>query len=168
VLGPNLAWIYTQFVTKFPDGNTGKSEFPWHQDNGYAKVLPENNMTVWIALDDVDLHNGCVWLVPGSHRSGVLPHGQKSADSWHLEVPVEGDGIPAILKAGEAVAFTGLTLHRSKLNHSDAPRRAFFMQYVDANGTIGNDNVPVVDRPMTYVVSGEADYFRRPKPAASR
>jgi hypothetical protein len=53
VLGQNLAWIYTQFVTKFPDANLGKSEFPWHQDNGYAKVLPENNMTIWIALDDV-------------------------------------------------------------------------------------------------------------------
>jgi hypothetical protein len=162
VLGPNLAWIYTQFVTKFPDANLGKSEFPWHQDNGYAKVLPENNMTIWIPLDDVDLNNGCVWVVPRSHRNGILPHGQKSADSWHLEVPVEGDGVPAILKAGEAVAFTGLTLHRSKLNHTDQPRRAFFMQYVDANGTIGNDNVPVVDKPMVYVVSGEADYFRRP------
>ena len=78
--------------------------------------------------------------------------------------PLEGDGIPLILKAGEGVAFTGLTLHRSKLNLTDAPRRAFFMQYVDANGTVGNDNVPVVDKPMTYVVSGEADYFRRPKP----
>jgi ectoine hydroxylase-related dioxygenase (phytanoyl-CoA dioxygenase family) len=76
---------------------------------------------------------------------------------------VDGDGIPAILKAGEAVAFTGLTLHRSKLNHSDKARRAFFMQYVDANGTSGDNNVPIVDKPMVYVVSGEADYFRRSK-----
>jgi ectoine hydroxylase-related dioxygenase (phytanoyl-CoA dioxygenase family) len=163
VLGPNLAWIYTQFVTKFPDADLGKSEFPWHQDNGYSKVLPENNMTIWIPLDDVDVHNGCVWLVPRSHLNGILPHGRKSADSWHLEVPVDGDGIPAILKAGEAVAFTGLTLHRSKLNHSDKARRAFFMQYVDANGTSGDNNVPIVDKPMVYVVSGEADYFRRSK-----
>jgi len=161
VLGPDLAWIYTQFVTKFPDLNLGKTEFPWHQDNGYAKVLPENNMTIWIPLDDVDLTNGCVWVVPGSHKNGILPHGKKSADNWHLEVPVEGDGIPAILKAGEGVAFTGLTLHRSKLNHSDKPRRAFFMQYVDANGTHGNENAPIVDRPMVYVVSGEADYSQR-------
>ncbi len=152
--GPDLAWIYTQFVTKFPDANLGKSGFPWHQDNGYAKVLPENNMTLWIPLDDVDLYNGCVWVVPGSHRGGILPHGQKSADSWHLEVAVEGDGVPAILKAGEAVAFTGLTLHRSKLNHSDKPRRTFFMQYVDANETIGNDDLPVVDKPITPAVHG--------------
>jgi len=39
--------------------------------------------------------------------------------------------MPAILKAGEAVAFTGLTLHRSKLNHTDQPRRAFFFEYCD-------------------------------------
>jgi len=162
VLGANLAWIYTQFVTKFPDASLGKSEFPWHQDNGYAKILPENNMTIWIPLDDVDEENGCVWIAPKSHKNGILPHKQKTSDNWHLEVPVEGDGIPAIMKAGEGVAFTGLTLHRSKLNHTDKPRRAFFLQYVDANGTYGDDNLPIVDRPMVYVVTGEADFNQRP------
>lgn len=161
ILGENLAWIYTQFVTKFPDANLGKSEFPWHQDNGYAKVLPATNMTIWVALDDVDLRNGCVWIAPDTHKDGILKHEKKSSDSWRLEVPVEGDGIPAIMKAGEAVAFTGLTLHRSKLNYADQPRRAFFMQYVDANGTYGEENQPIVDRPMVYVVSGEADYSLR-------
>ncbi|HEX8371781.1 MAG TPA: phytanoyl-CoA dioxygenase family protein [Chthoniobacterales bacterium] len=162
VLGSNLCWIYTQFVTKFPDKDLGKSEFPWHQDNGYGLVEPANNMTIWIPLDDVDEKNGCVWISPKSHLNGVLPHGQKSADSWHLEVPVQGDGIPAIMKAGEAVAFTGLTLHRSKLNHTDQARRAFFMQYVDANGTFGKDRTPIVDKHLSYVVRGAADYEKRP------
>lgn len=161
VLGPNLSWIYTQFVTKFPDANLGKSEFPWHQDNGYAIIEPANNMTIWIPLDDVNERNGCVWVSPRSHLGGVLPHQKKSADNWHLEVKVEGDGVPAILKAGEGVAFTGLTLHRSKLNHTDKPRRAFFMQYVDANGTCGEERTPIVDKPLSYVVRGQADYTKR-------
>ena len=164
-LGRNLCWIYTQFVTKFPDAKQGKSEFPWHQDNGYALVEPWNNMTIWIPLDDVDEQNGCVWVLPKSHKLGLLPHQKKSADNWHLEVKAEGDGVPAILKAGEGVAFTGLTLHRSKLNHTDKPRRAFFMQYCDANGTYGAAKIPLVDRALSYVVSGEADYTRRPKDA---
>jgi hypothetical protein len=43
-----------------------------------------------------------------------------------LKVTVEGEGVPAILRAGEAVVFTGLTLHRSKFNRTDKPRRALF------------------------------------------
>ncbi|SDS18519.1 phytanoyl-CoA dioxygenase family protein [Opitutus sp. GAS368] len=131
LIGPNLMLWYTQFVTKMPDGESGKSEFPWHQDNGYISIEPANNVTVWIALDDVDTRNGCVWVDPKSHLQGLLPHKKKSADSWFLEIKVAGDGVPAVLKAGEAVAFTGLTLHRSKLNHTDRPRRAFFFEYCD-------------------------------------
>ena len=92
-------------------------------------------------------------------QEGLLDHKRKSEDSWHLAVPVEGDGIPAILKAGEAVAFTGLTLHRSKLNHTQTPRRAFFMEYAAAfakysrNGEPGR---PVVDNSNTWIVSGAA------------
>lgn len=162
VLGPDLSWIYTQFVTKFPDANLGKSEFPWHQDNGYVMIEPANNMTIWVPLDDVDEHNGCVWVSPKSHLGGMLPHQKKNADSWHLEVNVVGDGIPAVMKAGEGIAFTGLTLHRSKLNHSDKARRAFFLQYVDANGTCGEERTPIVDKMLSYVVRGQADYNKRP------
>lgn len=151
----NVLFWYIQFVTKYPDGSTGKSEFPWHQDNGYAgKLVPETNVTIWVALDDVDEHNGCVWVVPGSHKQGVLPHKPQSADNWYLDVKVAGDGVPANLKAGEAVAFTGLTLHRSKLNHTDRPRRGFFMGYGDAL-TRYPDGKLAVDSPDSWMVLGE-------------
>jgi len=91
VLGQNLAWIYTQFVTKFPDANLGKSEFPWHQDNGYSKVLPENNMTIWIPLDDVNEENGCV--LAGRLRS---LSGARSATSavWCAVIWSQAGSIP--------------------------------------------------------------------------
>jgi len=166
LVGPDLMLWFTQFVTKMPDGDSGKSEFPWHQDNGYISIEPANNVTVWIALDDVDTRNGCVWVDPKSHLKGLLPHKKKSADSWFLEIKVDGDGIPAVLKAGEAVAFTGLTLHRSKLNHTDRPRRAFFFEYCDpasvAVSLVDNpDNAaaaprsPVIRRAGTWLVRGQ-------------
>lgn len=166
LIGPNLMLWYTQFVTKMPDGSSGKSEFPWHQDNGYISIEPATNVTVWIALDDVDTKNGCVWVDPKSHLKGLLPHKKKSADSWFLEIKVEGDGVPAILKAGEAVAFTGLTLHRSKLNHTDRPRRAFFFEYCDPESVAASlvdhaDNPkaaprsPVIRRAGTWLVRGQ-------------
>jgi len=156
-----VAIWFTQFVTKLNDAASGKSEFPWHQDNGYVAIEPASNVTIWIALDDVDEQNGCVWVMPESHNKGLLDHKSKSADSWHLTLEVEGDGVPAILKAGEAVAFTGLTLHRSKLNHTPNPRRAFFMEYADATSTFhraGTDRKPILAESNTWIVRGQAPW----------
>ena len=69
---------------------------------------------------------------------------------------VEGDGVPAILRAGEAVVFTGLTLHRSKFNRTDKPRRALFLEYADLRGTVGVGGPSVVQMPHVYVLSGAA------------
>jgi ectoine hydroxylase-related dioxygenase (phytanoyl-CoA dioxygenase family) len=158
VMGPNVAHWFNQYVTKLPDGDSGKSYFPWHQDNGYAAIEPATNVTIWIALDDVDRHNGCIWLLPRSHERGLLPHEPANADNWHLKVDVEGDGVPAELKAGEAIVFSGLTLHRSLLNHTDTPRCALFVEYVDADAFYIYHGVtkPVIINPHTSIVAGEA------------
>lgn len=132
LLGPDLVWWWNQFVTKLPDRDDARGQFPWHQDNGYVDIVPGPNATVWIALDDVDERNGCVWVVPGSHHQGLLPHDKPNADSWHLQVPVSEPGIPVPLKAGEAVCFSGYMLHRSLANRSDRPRRALFLEYATA------------------------------------
>jgi ectoine hydroxylase-related dioxygenase (phytanoyl-CoA dioxygenase family) len=157
----NLAFWFNQFVTKLPDAGSGKSEFPWHQDNGYVSIEPATNVTIWVALDDVDERNGCVWVLPESHKKGLLDHRTKSTESWHLTLDVEGDGVPAILRAGEAVAFTGLTLHRSKLNHTDKVRRAFFMEYADVESTFqraGEERQPILKESNTWVVAGQAKW----------
>jgi hypothetical protein len=161
VIGRNVAHWFNQFVTKLPDGGSGKTVFPWHQDDGYAAITPPTNITIWIALDDVDEENGCVWVLPRSHQMGLLPHGSASADSWYLEVQVEGEGVPAVLKAGEAVVFTGLTLHRSLLNQSRLPRRAFFIEYADAGARYarpGAASKPILMNPHTVIVAGEAPW----------
>jgi len=161
LLGPDLVFTYTQFVTKFPDGDSRRSDFPWHQDHGYGGVPTADQTTVWVALDDVDERNGCVYVMPGSHRQGLLPHTKVREDSWHMEVPVAGDGIPALLKAGEAVAFTGLTLHRSLLNHTDRPRRGFFMQYATPQ-TRRLDGTPLWQQRYAQVVRGQLPPLVKP------
>jgi hypothetical protein len=81
-----------------------------------------------------------------------------------------GDGVPGDHEGGRGRGLHRLTLPPlGKLNHSHGAAPRLFMQYVDANGTIGNDDVP--GRTARWCVrssSGEADYLRRPKPAASR
>ena len=67
--GPDL-WIRKdQAVLKFPGG----VEFPWHQDNGYESVQ-DPYFQFWIAMTEMKPENGGLWVVPGSHKKGLLPH----------------------------------------------------------------------------------------------
>ena len=128
LLGPNILLWWTQLVTKMPDRSEASSVFPWHQDCGYLDIHP-TPLTVWIALDDATLDNGCLWVVPGSHAQGLREHAKVSEDSWHLTLPVEGAGVAVPLAAGEAIAFSAYTLHRSLANRTARMRRAFFCEY---------------------------------------
>ena len=155
LLGPDIALYFNQFVTKLPDGDAVRGEFPWHQDLGYRAIEPMlKTVTVWVALDDVDEVNGCVWVMPGSHQNGLLSHRTRSTESWHLEVPVSGSGVPAKLRAGEAVAFTGLTLHRSLHNRSLAARRGFFIAYVPADSYYPDSRTFVIEGADSWMVRG--------------
>jgi hypothetical protein len=157
LLGNDLLLWWTQFVTKMPEDHSASSIFPWHQDCGYLDILP-TPVTVWVALDDVDVDNGCVWVVHGSHRGGLLPHKRPSDDAWHLTVPIAGDGMPVPLAAGEAVAFTGYTLHRSLRNGSSRPRRAFFMEYAPAHAREAATLKPCLPDRDVHLVSGAARF----------
>ena len=71
LLGPEVRLYWDQAVSK-PPGAT--SDVPWHQDNGYTPVEPEEYVTFTVAIDETSEQNGCLWIQPGSHRSGVQPH----------------------------------------------------------------------------------------------
>ena len=157
---PDIAFRYDQFVTKMPDRGSEKSEFPWHQDEGYAQIEPAGGVTVWIALDDCDRQNGCIWVVPRSHAQGLMPH-QQSGETGFMTLEIEGDGEAAPMKAGEAIAFSGLTLHRSKYNRTEQARRAFFVTYTHAAATMldprgEGEATPVLQLPHAWMVSGRA------------
>ncbi len=152
----NVLMSYNQMVTKLPEPDDRKGQFPWHQDNGYSDLNPGTNLTVWIALDDVDEQNGCVWIAPRLHRNGVLPHSSVSEQSWHLQMTIDGNGIPARLKAGEAVAFTGYTPHRSLGNRTQIARRAFFMGYADPIAVELRTGQPVRAKGTTWMARGRA------------
>ena len=108
---------------------------PPHQDNFYFCLTPPNVTTIWLALDDVDAENGCLRYLAGSHRHGFRPHERSqilgfsqgitnfSADDFMQEVAVP-------LKAGDAVAHHGMTVHRADANMSSARhRRSFAMVF---------------------------------------
>lgn len=103
-------------------------EFPWHQDNGYTFIEPQQYLTLWIPLVDVDEQNGCPWIAPGMHRLGTLEHWVTSIGLVCLnEVP---DAVPAPAKAGDIVVFSSLAPHRTGPNlKRDTVRKAYILQY---------------------------------------
>jgi ectoine hydroxylase-related dioxygenase (phytanoyl-CoA dioxygenase family) len=157
--GPDLCLTHQQFVTKLPDATDERSDIPWHQDNGYGRLDPMTDVTVWVPLVDTDEENGCLLVAPGSHELGLLEHDAAGVNPVLREAHDPGAGVPLLLRAGEGVAFSGLTLHASGPNRSGRVRPAFYVRYcepatqmVDEQG----DRKPVLEAPHAWMVCGEA------------
>jgi len=128
LLGPDLRLYWDQAVSK-PPGAT--SDVPWHQDNGYTPVVPEEYLTFTVALDATTEENGCLWIQPGSHRSGVLPHAPTDMLFFRgYEGPETGVAVPQ--PAGDVLCFSSLTMHRTGPNRSAGPRRSWVIQFCQA------------------------------------
>ncbi|MCB1694026.1 MAG: phytanoyl-CoA dioxygenase family protein [Pseudomonadales bacterium] len=152
-LGPNVCFTHQQYVTKHADERS-RTDVPWHQDNGYGRLEPPDDLTVWITLDDCDERNGCLWVVPGSHRKGLLPHapahGLMAAES-------NEEGIPLPMNAGDAVLFGSLLLHRSLPNETDRTRVAMYARYCEPHVIMVTEgNKPVLQDGFSWMVAGEA------------
>ena len=107
----------------------------WHQDWPYWGILDApHQVTAWVALDDVDAANGCMSMVPGSHRWGrqiEFLQGLKSFDA----MPAQFDGHPLAVRLcpvrkGSVHYHHALTWHGSPANTSPRPRRAIALHYM--------------------------------------
>jgi ectoine hydroxylase-related dioxygenase (phytanoyl-CoA dioxygenase family) len=109
----------------------------WHQDAPYWPIIkPETPVTAWIALDDVDESNGCMWMVPGSHKWGNhIKLIEANPQEKFFEIgkdftPPKDAEInkvelrPWPVKKGEVSFHHSMTWHGSHKNDSDRPRRA--------------------------------------------
>ena len=107
----------------------------WHQDAPlWPIILPMTEVSAWVALDDVDESNGCMSMVPGSHRWGNQISLARSLPSFE-EIPEEFEGytIEVVLrpvKKGEVHYHHALTWHGSHANTSNRPRRAIAIHYM--------------------------------------
>jgi len=127
IIGTQARLYHDQAVYK---ENEKPRRFPWHQDNGYTFVSPENYLTVWIALTDATIESGCPWVAPGLQRHGTLVHNYVEPLGWEAfeEPPVAAVAAP--VKAGGAVVFSSLTPHLTGPNVSAHVRKAYIVQYI--------------------------------------
>lgn len=121
-LGASVLW--------FKPGRIGSAK-PWHQDAPYLQEHRDRQIAIWVALDEADEANGCVWFLPGSHERGLLPHcGIKPTYIISSEDAKRAVSYP--LMPGDAVIFHSLTLHHSDINRSARPRRALMYRFKPA------------------------------------
>lgn len=102
---------------------------PWHQDLPYWPMNEPGALSCWMALNDVDEHNGAMTFVPGSHRVGRLP-GINLVDPEDIFAMVPNGALAGTrpvqtrLRAGSCTFHDGLTFHAAGANHTSEPRRA--------------------------------------------
>ena len=127
LIGPDADLYYNQAVLKPPE--RGRA-FGWHQDSGYTTTKPLEYVTCWTAISRTFVENGCIWVIPGSHRRGVVKHVRDEARSELVaEVEDEARAIPVEMAPGQVAVFSSLLLHRSGPNVSNETRRGYVPQY---------------------------------------
>ncbi len=128
-----------------------------HQDNFYLQVAPGTCIAAWLALDDCDEANGCMRVVPGSHRWDLLctTQADTTASFTDTTVPLpEGmDPIPVCMKAGDVLFFHGSLVHGSYPNTaSDRFRRSLIGHYIDSHA----EQLTGYDQPVLRMDGTEA------------
>jgi ectoine hydroxylase-related dioxygenase (phytanoyl-CoA dioxygenase family) len=119
----------------------------WHQDAPYFQAIsPPASLTAWVSLDDANIETGCMWMVPGSHKWGVLEGHLWDYKAKQIEVADFGSmqappGLPEIgavwpgarpcpTRAGEVHFHHSLTWHGSAANRSGRLRRGYAIHYM--------------------------------------
>lgn len=140
IIGPNVKCMQSMLFIKA----SGKPGQAWHQDEIYIPTRDRSLTGGWIALDDATLDNGCLWVIPGSHKPGVLwpqrTHHDTRFDCAHetFRFPyTDDDAIPVEVKTGAIVFFNGYLLHRSLPNRATGGfRRVLVNHYMSAESLL--------------------------------
>ncbi len=127
LVGPDVRLARAQLLTKHPHTN---DVVPWHQDNDFLPADPPEFLSVILAIDPMTLDNGCLHLVPGSHRNGVVAYVPRAYRFTLADPPSDDAGMAVELEAGDLLLFSSLCFHRSGPNLTDGPRRAWILQFL--------------------------------------
>ena len=129
-IGEDVSIYRAMFMNK--PANQG-TVLPWHQDVGVGWGLDSNPIiTVWMALDDATVENGCMQIVPGIHRHGVINERHFATEADEDKYQLEENAIDLEVEEGEVVLLNNLLLHRSGVNPTGKRRRAFSAAYMAA------------------------------------
>ncbi len=168
VIGPNVKCMQSMLFIK----SAGKPGQAWHQDEAFIPTRDRSLTAAWVALDDATVDNGCLWVIPGSHRSGVLWAMREQEDERFdcsdesFGFPyTDDDAVPVEVPAGSALLFDGYLLHRSLPNRTtNGLRRALVNHYMSAESLLpwrpptANEWMGIADVRDVVLVAGRDPY----------
>ena len=130
LIGNRVSAYRSMFMNKPADHGTLLN---WHQDGtGSWGLSISPTVTIWTALDATSLINGCLQIIPASHKTMInTAHDQLYPEQIPIHAPKEKH-LHLELEQGEVVLLHNWTLHRSEPNKTDRPRRAFSVCYIDS------------------------------------
>lgn len=140
IIGPNVKCMQSMLFIKA----SGKPGQAWHQDEFFIPTRDRSLTGGWLAMDDATVENGCLWILPGSHRGGIM-YPQHKHDDRRFDCTGEAyefpwkdeDAVPVEVKAGSIVFFNGYLLHRSLPNYAGAGyRRVLVNHYMSAESLL--------------------------------
>jgi hypothetical protein len=129
LIGDNIIFHYSKINMKAP--HIG-SPVEWHQDFSYYPHTNTDLLSCLIYLDDADPENGCLQVIPGSHKSKLYSHeinGYFRGKVALENLPPNFNSIHLAATAGSVILLHCLTLHASTENKSNKPRRVFLPAY---------------------------------------
>lgn len=139
IVHPGIAIHSSKLVTKLPQSD---DVCHWHQDEAFyldaddPDTVSGTRMSVWVPLQDATEQNGCLWVVPGSHRWGLESYTIANYGTCTKRIDREAyaneHAVPVPVEAGAVVLFSAWTWHHSKNNQTDTIRRAFIVSYQEA------------------------------------
>ena len=155
LIGPNILVFGSRFWIKPGDDRAFVS---WHQDSAYLGLEPHELVGAWLALTDSNPANGCLRVLPGSHRGETYTHVETYDENnllsrgQTIEGIDESRAVDLVLKAGQFSCHHERIVHGSGANRTGAPRigLAFFYIPTHVRSTIG--------RRTAHLVRGVDDY----------
>ena len=155
VIGPDIILWNSSFFAK-PAVNGKKT--PWHQDGEYWPLRPLATCTVWLAIDEATVENGCLKFMPGSHkRKELRPHRTNKDPNFTLHQELleseydDEKAVPLELEAGQMSLHDVYLLHGSEANDSGKPRRGMTMRFMPGTSVFDREKAKQLSRGLGVV-----------------
>jgi phytanoyl-CoA hydroxylase len=128
--------VVPQHVTAFIKPPHQGTPTPAHQDGYYFNITPNEALTIWLPIGDIDSENGALCYIKGSHKHGVLPHGASGVLGFSQGLKSDpgalGEEVVCKVGRGDCLVHHSLTIHSAFGNPSPRPRRALGLVYYAA------------------------------------
>lgn len=139
--GPNIMAMHTMLINKPPDSGKKSSRHPMHQDLHYFPFRPADLVVcAWTAMEMIDRSNGCLVVVPGTHKGSLKQHDypdwEGGVNKMYHGVRDYNKNLPRVhlvMEKGDTVFFHPLLIHGSGMNRTQGFRKAISCHYASAD-----------------------------------